>query len=196
MISLNLIIFMKIIKKNNFNNYKMENKKFQKYFVKACFKNNDVIQNLDIIKKFKDKFHIDIALTLNDIKEIKNEILGNYNKLNIYDVCSNILIDKDLEFKVNATDIIYKINFNDNKFIERNEKVLVLGTRNMRNILKNENINNYFIDTTYKIMPKFWKKYKLMTISAYNREIKATNIACLFYMNMKMPKVYFIFLNI
>ena len=87
----------------------MEIKKYQKYFVKACFKNNDVIQNVDILKKFKDKFNIDIGLSLNEIKELKNEILGNYNKLNIYDVCSNILVDKDLEFKVNVTDIIYKI---------------------------------------------------------------------------------------
>ena len=64
----------------------------------------------------------------------------------------------------------------------------------MRNILKSTNINNYFIDTTYKIIPKFWKKYKLMTISAYNKEIKATNIACLILYEYEDAKsLYYIF---
>ena len=64
----------------------------------------------------------------------------------------------------------------------------------MRNILKSTNINNYFIDTTYKIIPKFWKKYKLMTISAYNKEIKATNIVCLILYEYEDAKsLYYIF---
>ena len=35
----------------------------------------------------------------------------------------------------------------------------------MKNELKEENVENYFIDVTYKIIPKKQKNYKLLTIS-------------------------------
>ena len=62
--------------------------------------------------------------------------------------------------------------------IERNEKVLFLTTKNMRQNIKNNNIYNYFIDTTYKIIPKKLKPYRLMTISCFNNKDNITNICC------------------
>ena len=49
----------------------------------------------------------------------------------------------------------------------------------MREILKDTNISNYFIDITYKIIPYKQKPYKLMTISAVNESKNLTNICCL-----------------
>ena len=38
----------------------------------------------------------------------------------------------------------------------------------MESNLKDKNINNYFIDVTYKIVPKSQEKCKLLTISGFN----------------------------
>ena len=36
--------------------------------------------------------------------------------------------------------------------------------------MTNKNIENYFIDVTYKIVPKCFRKYKLLTITGVNNE--------------------------
>ena len=40
----------------------MNYRKYQEYFVKYCFLINNIIQNIDIFKKFKDQFKMDISL--------------------------------------------------------------------------------------------------------------------------------------
>ena len=47
---------------------------------------------------------------------------------------------------------------------ERNEKIFVLTTKKIKELLKDKNITNYFIDTTYKILPKNKRYYKLLKI--------------------------------
>ena len=42
------------------------------------------------------------------------------------------------------------------------------GTRSMFDNLNNNNINQYFIDITYKIVPLIFKPYKLLTIKGFN----------------------------
>ena len=46
----------------------------------------------------------------------------------------------------------------------------------MRENLKNKQIKNYFIEVTYKIIPKKLKNYKLLTISGVNTLNKNTYI--------------------
>ena len=70
-------------------------------------------------------------------------------------------------FEVNSTDTKYTININ-NKDIERKETIIFISTNLMRENLKNKQIKNYFIDETYKIIPKKFKNYKLLTISGVN----------------------------
>ena len=54
----------------------------------------------------------------------------------------------------------------------------------MRQLLKDTNINNYFIDLTYKIIPKSQKPYKLMTITAVdNKEDHLSIYYTLKYLN-------------
>lgn len=42
------------------------------------------------------------------------------------------------------------------------------GTQSMFNNLNNNNIKQYFIDITYKIVPLRYKPYKLLTIKGFN----------------------------
>ena len=49
----------------------------------------------------------------------------------------------------------------------------------MRSLLQNKNIYNYFMDITYKIIPKKQHPYKLMTITLVNDKENTTNVCCL-----------------
>ena len=79
--------------------------------------------------------------------------LGIYNKLDIISLCKKIS-DEDKNVKVNSIDIFYDYINNKNKKEIREEKVIVLTTDLMKEKLSDEKINNYFIDITYKIIPK------------------------------------------
>lgn len=79
----------------------------------------------------------------------------------------------NIGFKENSTDINYSINVN-NKDIDGKEKITVISTKLTRENLKNKKIKNYFIDVTYKIFPKKFKNYKLLTISGVNTLNKNT----------------------
>ena len=87
-------------------------------------------------------------------------------------------MEEEQKFQVSFSDIVYKISIN-NKEVERNEKIVILTTKKMREILKDINISNYFIDIIYKIIPYRQKPYKLMTISVVNENTNVTNICCL-----------------
>ena len=66
---------------------------------------------------------------------------------------------------INSIDITYNYNKSNNKIEERREKLIVLTTPKMEKKLTDNTIDNYFIDITYKILPKGQRKYKLMTIT-------------------------------
>ena len=91
----------------------MNYRKYQEYFVKCCFQNNEIIQNIDIFKKFKDQFKIDLGLTNLEISKLKNQIIGKYNKMDLYELCSNIEFSKDIGFKIQSSDITYEIKSNN-----------------------------------------------------------------------------------
>ena len=60
---------------------------------------------------------------------------------------------QDLKIYINSTDLNYKIIVKG-KEIEKTEKVIIITTDKMRENHTNKNINNIFIDNTYKIFPK------------------------------------------
>ena len=49
----------------------------------------------------------------------------------------------------------------------------------MKNKFKDEKIENYFIDVTYKIVPKNNKNYKLLTIKCFDNNTQSTFIIAL-----------------
>ena len=168
-------IFNEDYKNNNLKRYNMEFKKYQEYYVRSLFINNDVIQNLDIYKKFKELFKTQLTLTNNEIIKIKHNTIGYLNNLNIIDLCKELEKDSDLNIKINITDINYKLN-QSGKDIEKHESVIIITTKKMRDNVNNKFINNYFIDVTYKILPKNRKSYKLLTISGFDEKKNLTII--------------------
>jgi hypothetical protein len=56
----------------------------------------------------------------------------------------------------------------------------MITTKNMEKKLKSNNIDNYFIDVTYKVLPKYNKnKYKLLTIIGIDNNSKSSYLCAL-----------------
>ena len=68
---------------------------------------------------------------------------------------------------------------NNDKKEKREQKVMFITTEMMEEKLCDKKIDNYFIDITYKIIPKHYKKYRMMTITCSENTTNNTYIACL-----------------
>ena len=155
-------IFYSEYKNKNITRYDMSFKKYQEYFTKTLFKENEANNFNDILMKFKQLFKKDFILTQKEVNDIKYNTIGKYNKLDFIELCNKIELEENKKLEINTTDIKYNININ-NKLIERKEKIIIFTTLKMREILNDSEIYNYFMDVTYKIIPKAQKPYKLMT---------------------------------
>ena len=170
--------FYQDYKDNKIDSYEMKFKKYQEHYTKALFKENESSNYNDIITKFKNKFNKDFLLTQKEVNDIKYNTIGKNNKLEFFELCKKLELEGEKKLEINKTDIKYNIIIN-NKNIERKEKIIVITTLKMRELLKDPEINNFFIDLTYKIIPKAQKPYKLMTITAVNNKDNTTNLYCL-----------------
>ena len=74
-----------------------------------------------------------------------------------------------------SQDIKYStINKSNNKIIERKQQIIIFGIKDRLNLMKNKNFYEYFIDITFRIVPKCYRPYKLMSISTLDNINKKT----------------------
>ena len=78
-----------------------------------------------------------------------------------------------------STDIKYSIkNSKNNKEEDRAQKIIVFGIKERMELFKNKNINEYFIDITFQIIPKCYRPYKFMTIASLDPLKNQTILIC------------------
>ena len=75
----------------------------------------------------------------------------------------------DFELEIMAEDIKYNIKIN-NKMIERNEKIIIFGNKQRLELMNNSDYFEYFCDITFKIIPKQYRPYKLLTIATLDNK--------------------------
>lgn len=62
--------------------------------------------------------------------------------------------------------------------IERIERIIIFGNKDRISLFKHEEYKEYFIDVTFKIIPKIYRPYKLMTITSINYQENKTVLIC------------------
>ena len=72
----------------------MSFKKYQEFFAKVLFKENEANNFNDIIIKFKELFKKDFILTQKEINDIKYNTIGKNNKLDFISLCKKIIFWK------------------------------------------------------------------------------------------------------
>jgi len=166
--------FINLIKNNKYDKIDMNLRKYQRYYIRFLFNNKEIFdKNVainSIFKKFGDKIKIkitDIDISYEksnafiiDKKDTLEEILKYLNK----DTNNLIIKVYDVEYNYKQ----YNKNNKKEAITKRIQKIIFFGTQSMFNNLNNNNIEQYFIDITYKIVPLKYKPYKLLIIKGFN----------------------------
>ena len=156
----------------------MNLKKIQQYYIRSLFKANES-NDVNLVKSiFKNKFNIPLKLSIADITKQKFLILGGHKNEDLLAI-SKKLSNDEITINVHSADIFYDFENKNKKIIKREETLIILTTEDMKNKFKDEKIENYFIDVTYKIVPKNNKNYKLLTIKCFDNNTQSTFIIAL-----------------
>ena len=190
--------FKEKYKKNNNKNIDMNLYIYQKYYVQYNIIEKKILNYVSCIDLFKNEYKdIDFKITEDSFQKIKTSILGSVKNKTIEDIC------KSLKYNNNDNIVeIYPINTefkNHNNIIEkRNQNIILIGNKEMITYLNSEKATQYGIDCTYRIIPRSYKPYKLLTIYAIdtikNKSIIAA-IICIKYTDYESFKKLFSLLN-
>ena len=122
-----------------------------------------------------------IKLNDNDINYEKSQSIDIGLKNSLEDLLK--YINKEIpNLIIKIYDIEYDYSKNKNKKNQkesRNEKIIFFGTKEMFENLNNKDIKQYFIDLTYKIIPRKFKPYKMLTIKGFNTDTKQSVLCTL-----------------
>ena len=156
----------------------MNLKKIQQYYIRSLFRANES-NDVNLVKSiFKNKYNIPLKLSNDDITKQKFLIIGGHKNEDLLAICKR-LSNEDITINVHSADIFYDYENKNKKIIRREETIIILTTQDTEKKFKDEKIENYFIDVTYKIVPKNNKKYKLLTITCYDNSNQSTYIIAL-----------------
>ena len=155
------------------------------------FLNNPNLTPTEAKIQFKKKFPILKIDTKNIQKYIETkyrqatkenkENIGNYNSL--IDIRDN---------EGNKLSHLITFNYNDNSEIENNKEdnFILIGKKEMFFNLKNNMINQYFMDCTYSAVPPSVHKYRLMVICGYNHSTDKTVLCAFILIHRENEKTF------
>ena len=126
----------------------------------------------NIIDEFRKYTKNEILLNNKEISRIKCKILGKLKNISMIE-CIEKIKCTDFELEIMAEDIKYNIKIN-NKMIERNEKIIIFGNKQRLELMNNSDYFEYFCDITFKIIPKQYRPYKLLTIATLDNKKNKT----------------------
>ena len=68
-------------------------------------------------------------------------------------------------------DIKYNFKKSNNIIIERNQRIIIFGLNENLKLLNSEFITEFFVNSTFKIIPSEYRPYKLFLIVEYRKSI-------------------------
>ena len=178
----------------------------QKYYVYYIIKENKNIDNPTIKNKFYNISNINLTLSLADLSKIRNKILDKYKNLDLDELVNKIDIENFDIFKKNF-DISYEYKIN-NKIEYREQRIIIFGLKENIDLINEKNTNEFFFDSTYKIIPPHFRPYKFGVLAGipkksdnpkllcfilikYNDEIAYSRLITYLYENFKfLPKLF------
>ena len=131
-----------------------------------------------------------------DISLIKNKLFGNFKNLSLIDALRKINVN-DIEIDIKSKDIKYKLKSNKKEEV-REETIIIFGNLARLKLMNNDKFVEYFIDTTFKIIPKKFYPYKLLSISSIdykNNKVILIGFVCFKYQDAKSYLNIFKYLN-
>ena len=147
----------------------------QKWFILYMINKKNITENSTIFKYFFDTFGINLKLTKSQISKLKNKYLDEFKGLDFIQLLEKVKNNIPNLF-VKIYDVTYEIEIK-NKSISRNNRIIFFGLEDNLKIINKDNTEEFFADTTFKIIPAKLRPYKLFVISGIP---KSTNIPKIF----------------
>ena len=167
-----------LIKNNKLSEINFSIRKNQKLLIKYIIMKWKKEDNVDAKKEFIKYTKVKLILSNSKISKIKSKIFGKLRGLNLEE-CIKKINDPNYTLEIYTSDIKYYIKLNkNNKEIERDKKIIVFGNKQRIQLFKNPDYKEYFIDIAFKIIPKIYRPYKLMTIANLNYKENKTILIC------------------
>lgn len=152
-----------LMKSNKYNLIDFSIKKNQLNLIEFIFKQNNNLFKINLLEEFRKYTNKEILINSKEISRIKCNIIGKLEGLTLLD-CIEQLKSPDYELEIMSEDVKYEIKLN-NKYIIRKEKIIVYGIKERLNLMSSVNYKEFFIDITFKIIPKIFRPYKLLSIA-------------------------------
>ena len=168
-------------------------KKMQKYLITKIFEDNKNNNLINIKKEYNKYTKFKLKLNSNEISQIKSNVIGKYRGLSLIEYIDK-LRDENEEVEIFSQDIKYNYKRKNNTIEIREEKIIVFGLKNNLNIMKNKEYDDYFLDITFKVIPKKFRPNKLLTIATVDKiNNKTILIAFIIFKYMDEESYYRIF---
>ena len=155
---------------DEYNNIDFNLYVFQRFYIKCLFednKMNNAEAKAAFINRFKD---IDFKLSEYIVQNIKRDC--GVNNLTLEQLCKSLTLNND-KIVVSIYPIKSEYTTRCSPEIKlREHNIIIIGHSNMLKYLNFSNAKMYSIDTTFKIIPKSFSPYKLMTIYAIDNKLK------------------------
>ena len=107
---------------------------------------------------------LELKLTLTNISNIRNKVKNNYKNIPLEDLIPKIRLEVD-NFKYYIVDFLYDYKKAKDNIIKRTQRIYIFGTEENILLLDNKKTKEFFLDITFKIIPKVFRPYKLLIIS-------------------------------
>jgi len=165
--------FLDLYDKGEFDKIDFNIIKHQKMYVAVTFKKNLVTENMQLIEKFRKDTGKNINLRSHDISVIKSRVADIFNDLTVEQIIEKINSDSDLNLTIKSFDINYQLEEFDNVFkknymCNKKGRIIIFFSKDQIVHLNNDNIKEFFFDTTYRIIHKKFLKYKLIILSGFD----------------------------
>lgn len=171
--------YKKFYYNNDFNNINMSLKIFQKYYIRCLIETNKISNYSEAKIIFKKQFiDIDLILTEDTIKKLISDFKGTTKNLQIEELLNTLKINNN-DVIIDIYPIKTKKTDKNNRFEEREQNAILISSKTMIKILDEKNAKMYGLDFTYKLIPKSYTPYKLMTLYGIDNNKNSIVIGCL-----------------
>ena len=163
------------MKNNKINKIEFNNKKNQSLLIEYIYRNNkDNIPFINIKDEIIKYTTESILLNNKEISRIKSKVVGKLKDLTLTQ-CLEKIIHNEFSLEIMSKDLKYNIKLNSkNRNVERSEKIIIFGNKNRLNSISKNEYKEFFLDITFKIIPKCFRPYKLITLAALDEKNNRT----------------------
>ena len=127
-----------------------------------------------LVKEFKKDTGLMLALKKEEINTLKSQLTDNYNNMSLLELINKIK-DVSIDLEVKTSDMKYKYK-NKKKSEERSQQIILFGTKESLENLNTDKNKEFFLDTTFRIIPAKFKGYKMMTICSFDIRVNIAKL--------------------